>query len=68
MEWGFPSMNRVSSKLVHPTAWSTLAGNVGRSSYPEATDLRFATGIVYISQIYTEVRDFDRARCMLPLP
>ncbi len=29
-------MNRVSSKLVHPTAWSTLAENAGRSSYPEA--------------------------------
>jgi hypothetical protein len=61
-------MNRVSSKLVHPTAWSTLAENAGRSSYPEAKDLLFATGIAYISQIYMEVRDFNRARGMLPLP
>jgi hypothetical protein len=68
MEQEFRSMNRVSSKLVHPTAWSTLAENAGRSSYPEANDLLFATGIAYISQIYMEVRDFNRARGMLPLP
>ena len=61
-------MNRVSSKLVHPTAWSTLAENAGRSSYPEAKDLLFATGIAYISQIYTEVRDYYKARGMMPLP
>jgi len=68
MEQEFRSMNRVSSKLVHPTAWSTLAENAGRSSYPEAKDLLFATGIAYLSQIYMEVRDFNRARGMLPLP
>jgi hypothetical protein len=68
MEQEFRSMNRVSSKLVHPTAWSTLAENAGRSSYPEAKDLLFATGIAYIRQIYLEVRDFNRARGMLPLP
>lgn len=68
MEQEFRSMNRVSSKLVHPTAWSTLAENAGRSSHPEAKDLLFATGIAYISQIYMEVRDFNRARGMLPLP
>lgn len=68
MEQEFRSMNRVSSKLVHPTAWSTLAENAGRSSYPEAKDLLFGTGIAYLSQIYMEVRDYDRARGMLPLP
>jgi hypothetical protein len=68
MEQEFRSMNRVSSKLVHPTAWSMLAENAGRSSYPEAKDLLFGTGIAYISQIYMEVRDFNRARGMLPLP
>lgn len=67
MEQEFRSMNRVSSKLVHPTAWSTLAENTGRSSYPEAKDLLFATGMAYISQIYMEVKDFNRARGMLPL-
>jgi len=50
MEQEFRSMNRVSSKLVHPTAWSTLAENAGRSSYPEAKDLLFGTGIAYLSQ------------------
>lgn len=68
LEQEFRSMNRVSSKLVHPTAWSTLAENAGRSSYPEAKDLLFAAGIVYISQIYTEVRDYYNARGMMPLP
>ena len=67
MEQEFRSMNRVSSKLVHPTAWSTLAENAGRSSYPEAKDLLFATGIAYVSQIYIAVRDYNRAHGMLPL-
>jgi hypothetical protein len=39
MEQEFRSMNRVSSKLVHPTAWSTLAENSGTSSYPEGTPI-----------------------------
>jgi|GEM_PF-1383279 len=68
MEQEFRSMNRVSSKLVHPTAWSTLAENAGKNSYPEAKDLLFATGIAYISQIYMEVRDYNKARGMMPLP
>lgn len=68
MEQEFRSMNRVSSKLVHPTAWSTLAENAGRSSYPEAKNLLFATGIAYISQIYMDVKEHNNARGMLPLP
>lgn len=68
MEQEFRSMNRVSSKLVHPTAWSTLAENSGRSSYPEAKDLLFATGIAYISQIYMELKDYNKVRGMMPLP
>lgn len=68
MEQEFRSLNRVSSKLVHPTAWSTLAENAGRSSYPEAKDLLFATGIAQISQIYLDVREYDKARGMMPLP
>lgn len=68
MEQEFRSMNRVSSKLVHPTAWSTLAENASRSSYPEAKNLLFATGIAYISQVYMEIRDYNKARGMMPLP
>jgi hypothetical protein len=68
MEQEFRSMNRVSSKLVHPTAWSTLAENPDRSSYPEAKDLLFAIGIAYISQIYMKVKDHNKTRGMMPLP
>ena len=68
MEQEFRSMNRVSSKLVHPTAWSTLAENSGRSSYPETKDLLFATGIGYISHIYLDVKEHNKARGMMPLP
>ncbi len=67
MEQEFRSMNRVSSKLVHPTAWSTLAENAGRNSYPEAKDLLFATGIANLSQIYIEVRGHNNARGMMPI-
>ena len=68
MEQEFRSMNRVTSKLVHPTAWSTLAENVGRNSYPGARDLLFGTGIAHMSQIYMDVRDYNNARGMTPLP
>jgi hypothetical protein len=68
MEQEFRSMNRVSSKLVHPTAWSTLAENAGRNSYPEARDLLFGTGIAYISQIYMDVKDYNKVHGMMPLP
>jgi hypothetical protein len=68
MEQEFRSVNRVSSKLVHPTTWSTLAENEGMSSYPEAKDLLFALGIAYLSQIYIDVRDYNKARGMTPLP
>jgi hypothetical protein len=68
MEQEFRSMNRVSSKLVHPSAWSTLAENPGRSSYPEAKDLLFGTGIMYISHIYLDVKAHNSARGMMPLP
>jgi len=68
MEQEFRSMNRVSSKLVHPTAWSTLAENAGVNSFPEAKELLFATGIGYISQIYLDVEEHNKAHGMLPLP
>jgi hypothetical protein len=67
MEQEFRSMNRVSSKLVHPTAWSMLAENAGRSSFPEAKPLLFATGIGYISQIYLDVEAHNKAHGMLPI-
>ena len=68
MEQEFRSMNRVTSKLVHPTAWSILAENAGRNSYPEAGELLFRTGIAHMSQIYMDVRDYNNARGMTPFP
>lgn len=68
MEQEFRSVNRVSSKLVHPTGWSVLAENAGTSSYPEAKDLLFATGVKYISQIYLDVTGHNQARGMKPFP
>lgn len=68
MEQEFRSMNRVTSKLVHPTAWSTLAENAGRNSYPETRELLFGTGIAQMSQILMHVRDYNNARGMTPLP
>jgi hypothetical protein len=45
MEQELRSMNRMSSKLVHPTAWSMLAENAGKASYPEAKELLFGTAL-----------------------
>jgi hypothetical protein len=37
----YASVNRVCSKLVHPTSWSVLAMNKGTNSFPGARELLF---------------------------
>ena len=62
----YASVNRVCSKLVHPTSWSVLAMNKGRNSFPDARELLFLYGIGYLAQITIATREHNTKQGMRP--
>lgn len=62
----YASVNRVCSKLVHPTSWSVLAMNKGTNSFPEARELLFLYGIGYLSHIVIATREHIQKQGMRP--
>jgi hypothetical protein len=64
----FRTINRVSSKLVHPTAWSVLAVNSELNSFPDAKDILFLSGVGYIAQILIAAREHNDRHGMRPNP
>jgi hypothetical protein len=66
MKEDYAAMNKVCSKLVHPTAWSVLAMNKGTNSFPQARDILFASGVGYISQIYLATDAHNASQGMKP--
>jgi hypothetical protein len=62
----FAAINRVCSKLVHPTSWSVLAMNRGTNSFPDARELLFLYGVGYIAQVTIAVREHNAKQGMLP--
>jgi hypothetical protein len=62
----FTTMNRVSSKLVHPTAWSVLAMNPGLISFPGARDILFLSGIGYMAQLLVAAKTHNTRQGMRP--
>jgi hypothetical protein len=50
-------MNRVCSKLVHPTAWSIIAVNKGENAFPQARPLLFTMGAGWGCDLYAAIRD-----------
>lgn len=48
----YKAMNKVSSKLVHPTAWSLFTAEVGSKRFPGATEIIFMCGALYTSIVY----------------
>ena len=64
----FRTMNRVSSKLVHPTAWSVLATNNSINSYPESKELLFSQGVAEMARVYLFVNEHNGAHGMTTLP
>jgi hypothetical protein len=63
----FRSMNKVSSKLVHPTAWSVLATNNSVNSYRESKELLYSVGVGEMSRLYLFVQAHNEKHGMLPL-
>jgi hypothetical protein len=62
----YASVNRVCSKLVHPTSWSVLAMNKGRNSFPDARELLFLYGVGYLAQITLATREHNAKQGMRP--
>ena len=63
----YKAMNKVCSKLVHPTGWSVLAMKVGEDKYPQIRETVFGCGVGYLAQIYIEIYDYNVARRMQPI-
>ena len=62
----YACVNRICSKLVHPTSWSVLAMNKGTDSFPDARDLLYLYGVGYLGQITIETREHNSKQGMRP--
>jgi len=59
-------MNRVCSKLVHPTAWSILAVNKGEDAFSQSRPILFQTGARYGCDLYLAIKDHCASHGMKP--
>lgn len=59
MKEEYDCMNRVCSKLVHPTAWSILAVNKGENAFSQARPLLFTMGAGYGCDLFAAIRDHN---------
>ena len=51
----YDTMNKVCSKLVHPTAWSLLTADIGPERLPEARNVFFGCGAEYFMTVFAEI-------------
>jgi hypothetical protein len=61
-------MNRVCSKLVHPTAWSILAVNKGEDAFSQSRPILFQAGVRYLCDLYLEIEQHNATHGMKPKP
>jgi len=59
-------MNRVCSKLVHPTAWSILAVNRGEDAFSQSRPILFQAGVGYGCDVYQEMKQHHAVHGMKP--
>ena len=52
----YDSMNKLSSKFVHPTSWSLFNLSEVSTQFPIARELLFSVGAKYMAMVYDEVR------------
>jgi hypothetical protein len=50
----YEAVNKISSKLVHPTAWSLFTAGAGSRRFPGASEIFFMCGALYVSMAYDE--------------
>jgi hypothetical protein len=48
----YEAINKLCSKLVHPTAWSLFTADVGSRRFPGASEILFMCGALYASMVY----------------
>jgi len=66
MKEEYLSMNRVCSKLVHPTAWSILAVNRGDDAFSQSRPILFQAGAQYGCELYLAIKEYSAAHGMKP--
>lgn len=52
----YKSLNKICSKLVHPTAWSILTSDNALERFPEARRILFSCGAKYFAEVFMEIR------------
>jgi len=57
----FDCLNKVCSKLVHPTVWSILTEDIGSARFPDARDLFYGFGANYLMDIYVRFKEHVEA-------
>ncbi len=68
MKEDYICMNRVCSKLVHPTAWSVLAVNKGENSFSQSRQIFFQSGAGYGCDMYLAIKEHNATHGMKPKP
>lgn len=68
MDEDYACMNRVCSKLVHPTAWSVLAMNKEDNSFSQSRQIFFDAGAQYGLDMYAAIREHNATYGMKPKP
>ncbi len=68
MKEDYACMNRVCSKLVHPTAWSVLAVNKGENAFSQSRSILFTCGVQYGCDLYLAVKEHAATHGMMPKP
>ncbi len=66
MKEEYACMNRVCSKLVHPTAWSILAVNKGDNAFSQFRPIFFQAGAQYLCDLYSAIKEHNAAYGMKP--
>jgi hypothetical protein len=68
MKEEYACMNKVCSKLVHPTAWSILAVNKGDNAFSQFRPIFFQAGAQYFCDLYSAIKEHNAAHGMKPKP
>jgi Family of unknown function (DUF5677) len=66
MKDGYACMNRVCSKLVHPSAWSILAVNKGENAFSQARPILFQCGVGYGCDLFDAIKKHQATYGMKP--
>jgi len=68
MKEDYLCMNRVCSKLVHPTAWSVLSVNKGENAFSQSRPILFQAGGQYGCEVYVTIKEHNATYGMKPKP